>query len=328
MNFHPIRTRRLATLLALACGATSVQADTFLDANDCSPSIVISPNRLGVTYTVSNVQSVRSNHALQPGSGSSTSKGRASPATKASLLASGELVYAGRQLGIFYDPDAVEWYGFALDYTGTNPEVRLIVDRVGATPLVSPPIALVGITSAVHILVFGEFRAAGGQQTINAGADTVHHPFHHPAAYLVYLAGAPGAEFMGSGFGPEHAYAGRPSIARQDPVELVQEPATNAQLVLAPDHLGASYNAYQKSAIRANQSMIGEFPSVRARLAITAAPTEVALGDSISATARASFTPTTLGVHQLRAALTDSLGSSSTAVADVRVTRYRPHSAP
>jgi len=506
-----------------------------LSASDKAPSVQLSADGLGASFTAPGTHGVRSDVAVAPGSGWYYFEGHRECAPGAfgfglasasasldavggaddqsfGVLASGALVYAGRQLGTFDDPASVEWYGFALDYTGATPKVRLIVDRVGDTPRVSPPIALVGITGAVHVLVFGERVTSGVQQTINAGADALHHAFHYPAAYLTYLAGAPGAEFMGSGFGPEHAYAGPPRIARQDPVELVREPATNALIVLAPDRLGASYYAYQKSAVRANQPMLGEFryfetqrhvapdnfgqglinpfaaldpyccvsfdthnappsmsmnsvgsiwqnlvwqanfprendtygfavdyrgarptvycivggqlmatltlsdfitpivpmlygdpvgpvlvntinfgarpflyepesvladagidpselvrgwgdanrpsaqPNVRARLAITSAPAEVALGEPLTATALARdvdranvspfiewsdgagpargrgayfvFTPTTLGVHQVRAALTDSLGSSSTAVAEVRVVRYRPHSAP
>jgi len=38
------------------------------------------------------------------------------------------------------------------------------------------------------------------------------------------------------------------------------------------------------------------------------------------------FTPDTVGVHQLRATVTDSLGSTARAVMDVRVSLYRSHS--
>jgi hypothetical protein len=64
---------------------------------------------------------------------------------------------------------------------------------------------------------------------------------------------------MGSGFGPEHAWAGRPPAARRDPVVLVQDASTNPEIVLSKDRLGASYGAFQKSAVRSNQAMIGEF---------------------------------------------------------------------
>lgn len=64
---------------------------------------------------------------------------------------------------------------------------------------------------------------------------------------------------MGSGFGPEHAYAGRPKVDRRDPVVLVLDASTNSEIVLAKNQLGASYGAYQKSAVRCNQAMIGEF---------------------------------------------------------------------
>jgi len=516
-------------------GSYPGRGTVLLSATDKAPSVQLSTDGLGASFTAAGSHGVRSDVSVAPGSGWFYFEGHRECATGAfgfglasasasldapggaddqslGVLASGALVYAGREIGTFDDPASVEWYGFALDYSGALPRVHVIVDRVGDTPRVSPALTLTGITGPVHLLVFGERVTSGVQQTINAGADPFRHAFHYPAAYLVYLAGAPGAEFMGSGFGPEHAYDGPPRIARQDPVELVREPATNALIVLAPDHLGASYNAYQKSAVRANQPMIGEFryfetqrhvepnnfgqgvinpfaaldpyccvsfdthnappsmsmnsvgsiwqnlvwqanfprendtygfavdyrgarptvycivggqlmatltlndfitpivpmlygdpagpvlvntinfgarpflyepesvladagidptelvrgwgdanrpsahPNVRARLEITAVPGEVALGDPLSATALASdvdrsnvsrfiewsdsaspargrgahfvFTPTTLGVHELRATLTDSLGSSSAAVADVRVTRYRPHSAP
>ncbi|MEQ1895631.1 MAG: hypothetical protein ABL998_24085, partial [Planctomycetota bacterium] len=253
-----------------------------LSATDKAPSVQLSADGLGVSYTAAGTHGVRSEIAVAPGSGWFYFEGQRECAPGAfgfglasasasldaiggaddqslGVLTSGEIVYAGRQLGSFDDPDVVACYGFALDYTASTPKVRLIVARVGAEPRVSPPLALVGITGPVHILVFGEPRVTGVQQTINAGADPLHQPFHHPAAYLVHLAGAPGAEFMGSGFGPEHAYAGRPTLERQDPVVLVREPTTSSELVLARDRLGASYNAEQKSAIRANQAMIGEF---------------------------------------------------------------------
>jgi hypothetical protein len=42
-------------------------------------------------------------------------------------------------------------------------------------------------------------------------------------------------------------------------VVLVQDASTNPEIVLSKDRLGASYGAFQKSAVRSNQAMIGEF---------------------------------------------------------------------
>ena len=254
----------------------------LLSLSDRSPSVQLSADRLGAIFTAPGTHGVRTDVAVQPGSGWYSFEGHrevapgnfgfgvASPAASLDaaggsddqsfgVLATGALRYAGQTVATFADPGAVSEYGLVIDYSGANPRVHLIVDRLGDSPQVFAPIVLQGITTPVHVFVFGEPVAAGVQQTINAGADPRNRPFHYPAAYLSYLAGYPGAEFLGSGFGPEHAYAGPPRIDRQDPVVLVHDAATNAEIVLAPDGLGASYGAYQKSAVRANQTMIGEF---------------------------------------------------------------------
>ena len=254
----------------------------LLSLVDRSPSVQLDADRLGAIFTAPGYHGVRTDVSVAPGSGWSYFEGHrevapgnfgfgvasaaapldaAGGATDQSfgVLATGELRHAGQTVATFANPAAVAWYGLAIDYTGSNPKISLVVDRVGATPQVFAPVTLAAVTTPVRIHVFGEPVVTGVQQTINAGADPRGRPFHFAAAQLLYLAGYPAAEFLGSGFGPEHAWAGPPAIERADPVVLVREAGTNPEVVLASDGLGASYGAYQKSAVRCNQPMIGEF---------------------------------------------------------------------
>ena len=108
-------------------------------------------------------------------------------------------------------------------------------------------------------LVYGVSASGGFQQEINAGADPASNPFRYPAAYHLFTNGFAGAEFLGDGWGPDHAWNGPEEVTQYDPVQLESDIATGAGIQLGPEKLGVSYTIDDKMAIRANQGMIGQF---------------------------------------------------------------------
>ncbi|MFN0244050.1 MAG: hypothetical protein ACKVWV_14260 [Planctomycetota bacterium] len=253
----------------------------LLNTLDRHASVVLSGDALGAQFTAPGVHAVRSDVSIDPGSGWSYFEGQrevaiasfgfgfataSAPLDQAGgasmqsfgLNADGTLVYGGSTVATFGAPEQSEWYGLAVDYRGANPVVHAIVGSA-QHPVVLPPVTLFGIFDPIHALVYGDVAGAGVQQTINAGADPANRPFHFPAHYVLFGAGVTDAEFLGAGFGPEHAYAGRETVESVARVHLVKDAHTNAAVILAPDDLGASYVTNHKSAIRANQPMIGEF---------------------------------------------------------------------
>jgi hypothetical protein len=253
----------------------------LLDAQDKHASVVLSSDALGAAFMLPGQHAVRSDVSIDPGTGWYYFEGHrevtaanfgfgvatssealdtfgGSSMQSVGLNALGALQHAGSLVGTFNALQSSAWYGIAIDYSGAHPVVHAIVDQNG-TPFLLPPVTMIAVSVPLHIFVYGEPAAAGVQQTINAGADPKTKPFHFPAHYLLFTAGRLGAEFMGTGFGPEHAYAGREKAEQHDPVVLVKEAGTNSEMILAPDSLGASYVTNHKSAIRANTGMIGEF---------------------------------------------------------------------
>jgi hypothetical protein len=253
----------------------------LLNKVDKYPSVVLAQDDLGAAFPQPGQHAVRSDVSIDPFSGWYYFEGHREAAAgnfgfgvataaealdtfggsslqSVGLNAAGALFHGASVAGSFSAAQSSAWYGLAIDYSGAHPVVHAIVDQNG-TPFLLPPVTMFAVSEPVHIFVYGEPSVVGVQQTINAGADPKTKPFHFPAHYLLFTAGRTGAEFMGTGFGPEHAYAGREKPEQHDPVVLVKEAGTNTEMILAPDSLGVSYVTNHKSAIRANTGMIGEF---------------------------------------------------------------------
>ena len=254
----------------------------LLNSADGHPSISVSGDGLGAIFSSSGQHGIRSDVAIAPGSGWYYFEGQrlAAPgnfgfgvATATAPLdnfggatgqsfginAVGQLFFNGVQVGSFGNVSEVDTYGVAVDYSGATPVVHPIVNDTSGNSLVLGPVSLTGITVPLYIFVYGESISAGVQQTINGGHDPENAPFRHGANYHLFQAGHLGAEFLGSGWGPDHAYAAQTCLPQFDPVELVLDSSTGDGISLGPNRLGASYSIDLKMAVRANQGMIGQF---------------------------------------------------------------------
>ncbi|MEQ1893546.1 MAG: hypothetical protein ABL998_13450, partial [Planctomycetota bacterium] len=225
MSSHPHRTPALTVLLALVGGATRLQAETLLDLDDRSPSIVLRADRLGVTYTVASVQAVRSDHALEPGSGFFYFEGTRlvgdegygfGLATRAASLAAyggsdGQSLGADVSGGIWYGGDFVgsfprgpnATYGLAVDYRGLHPIVHVIAREVDGGPArVFERVVLSEITGPLHILLYGTPTTSGVQQELNPGNDLAHHAFALDPSAALDAARYRGSEGLILGWNP------------------------------------------------------------------------------------------------------------------------------
>lgn len=204
----------------------------------------------------------------------------------------GRIFYNGAQFGTFADTVLTSNYGIAINYSGANPIVYVVTEctpvritsfstpdgwSCSSTPgtpggaggagipvRVSAPITMSNVTGPLFALVYGDSATPGFIASINGGGTTAG--FSYPANYVLFNEGITGAEFMGTGFGPENTYAGRiipPTLPRvhfaRNPQSTRPWESPDMGIRLSPDLLGASYTTVQKGAIRANQGMIGEF---------------------------------------------------------------------
>ncbi len=173
------------------------------------------------------------------------------------IFTNGALYYNNAQVNSFSETATTTVYGLAVDYTGAHPIVHAIVADTSGQPAPIAPVTLTGISGDLYLFVFGQ---SGAMARIDAGNDPQRRAFTYPADYELVLDGYAGAEFMGTGWGPQHSYSGRP-VPRQfervflDPVET---PA-GAEINLGPQQLSCSYTQNLKMAIRANTGMIGQF---------------------------------------------------------------------
>ena len=178
----------------------------------------------------------------------------------------GEVLFAGAVVANLPNPGLVDTYGFAVDYSGGEPVVHILYkERYGGDYQALPAITMTGVNQALYIYAFGDNQGTTYTHSLNAGEDRDHNPFRYAADYVLFEQGFASAEFMATGWGADHAYAGRESMPVQDEVYFVRDEGTNRLLTMSDDKLGVSYGETQKSAIIANQGMIGEFRYWEAR---------------------------------------------------------------
>jgi len=253
-----------------------------LSAVDRHPSVLLSAAGTQVEYTEAGPRGVRSDIAALPGTGwhyvecerllstgsfgfglataaESLSVAGGASAQSLSVDAGGTVRYGGAVVANFQNPAMVRFYGVALDTTVSPAVAHVLVGKETGAPEVLGPIALTGAAGPLFVHVWGDMAGLGPVQRIQGDGGPEAPAFRFAAAYELYLKGALGAEFLGTGFGPAHSWQGRPTLPEVGEVRLVKDAGTNAGLVLGPDGRSTSYTAVQKSAIRANQAMVGEF---------------------------------------------------------------------
>jgi hypothetical protein len=261
-------------------GPTGTQ---LTDVNAYS-SINLSADNLGVTFSDNTIRSVNSTITISPesgwfyyeghretdigtygfgiGSASATlDAGAGSDLLSVGITTDGRILYNNNQVQDFSTSvsDNNEYYGIAVDYSGTYPIVYGIVTSTEGYPLMLNPVSLTDVNDDVNIMVFGEQGTGELQASINAGDNPENTPFHYPAHYQLFTAGYTGAEFLGSGWGSLHTYTGVETITEVAEVRLQLDSSSGAGITLSPDGLSATYDIDEKMAVRANQSMIGEF---------------------------------------------------------------------
>mgnify|MGYP003855750369 CR=1 FL=1 len=247
-------------------------------------SVTLSADNLGVTFSDNTIRSVSSTITVSPGSGwfyyeghretdvgtfgfgigsatASLDTGAGSDLLSVGITTDGRVLYNNNQVQDFSASISTnnEYYGVAVDYSGSYPIVYGIVTSTEDYPMILNPVSLTNVSDDVNIMVFGEQGTGALQASINAGDNPENTPFHYPAHYELFSAGYTGAELLGSGWGSLHTYTGIETVAEAAEVRLQLDSASGAGITLAADGLSASYDIDQKMAVRANQGMIGEF---------------------------------------------------------------------
>ncbi|MFT6905589.1 MAG: hypothetical protein ACJAS1_002246, partial [Oleiphilaceae bacterium] len=247
-------------------------------------SVILSADNLGVTFSDNVIRSVSSTISVSPGSGwfyyegyretdigtygfgigsetASLNTGAGSDLLSVGITTDGRVVYNNNLAQDFSASVATsnEYYGVAVDYSGSYPIVYGIVTSTEGHPLLLNPVSLTNVSDDVNIMVFGEQGTGALQASINAGDNPENTPFHYPAHYELFSAGYIGAEFLGSGWGSLHTYTGIETVTEVAEVRLQLDSSSGAGITLSADSLSATYDLDQKMAVRANQGMIGEF---------------------------------------------------------------------
>ncbi|QTD51194.1 PKD domain-containing protein [Sulfidibacter corallicola] len=261
----------------------------LLSTSDKHPSVTLGADRLRVRFGDASPRAVRSEIAVSPGSGWSYFEGRrlaglgnygfavatrqapldaegGSDDQSVAWVTTGSFRYDGGEVGHFRDSTIVtpaqnQVYSLAVDYTGLNPVVYGFVGNENLEWEIMPAVTMSSVTGPVYIMVWGASVTSGDQAAINGGDTQLgYRNFHHPGHYVLFTeAFQAGAEFMGTGWGSEHAYAGRERPLSFERVFMQQDHTTGAGIFVSPGGLTISYSVDHKEAIRTNQGMIGEF---------------------------------------------------------------------
>ena len=258
-------------------------AETRLNSADKFTTVSVDSSGLFATFTESNARAVRSTEAISAGSGwfyieahrelvagdygigvasvnSTLSASAGSDSSSVGLTTDGRVLYNGITQQTYSQIASNEFYGLAVDYTGSTPVIYPIITGSDGFELLLNPVSLLDVTGDLYVVAFGSGAAGSTAQiSINAGDDPSNAPFHYPANYLMFNAGYAGAEFMGTGWGAVHTYNGRPTAKQFSVAQLELDGTQGSGITLSPDNLSAAYEFDEKMAIRANQGMIGEF---------------------------------------------------------------------
>ncbi|MEM9190374.1 MAG: hypothetical protein AAGF12_14410 [Myxococcota bacterium] len=294
-----------------------------------SPEMELTADRTGMEVVTGFYASVRSDTAVMPGSGMFYFEGqRTTPlfgeisvgvATAAHPLGTiagtnAESVAVETGGSIFYNGSFIdsfprtenEYYGIVVDYRGVNPIVHVLIraenpttfaieERVHATVTMT-------VTTPLYILIAGRRRAVGPQAFMNPGNDTTNFPFHYDPVALLNAASLAGSALT-LGWGQTRALP-----ANAPPVIMPSAPTSIA--------LGASVTvtatAFDPEDGTVTDNIFWE------NLATPYGDRTTGAGGSFT------LTPNALGIHPLRASVTDSGGETTQVVIDVSVTGTLP----
>ena len=184
-----------------------------LSPTDKDPSISITADRFGAFFSAGAThRAIRSEQAIQPGSGFYYYEGRREVAVgdmgfgvataSASLTNFGG--FTDQSIGInalgfvFYNNinqlgsanssiTGTDTFGIAVDYRGVNPVAYLIA---GNTLIFTQ--VMDQVTAPLHILVYGHENTTGVQQTINTAIDLISNPFIYDVRSILSSAGITG----------------------------------------------------------------------------------------------------------------------------------------
>jgi len=270
--------------LAASDGAHALDHDvttTRLDVADVDSTVEISRDRLTATFTGPDVRSVRSTVSISPESGwyyfegqrlqgvgdygigvatrrAHLQQGPGADTQSIGLTSNGKVLVEGK-VERLTQTESTEYYGIAVDYTGTSPVVHLLItDRDGHCQVI-PGFELSDVFDDLFIVAFGRTDGDRASIKINAGDDLQNTPFHYPAHYEIFNLGYEGAEFLGSGWGTRNRYRGVEAVGQLTEVKFVLDADSGEGITLSDDGLAARYSIDKKMGVRANQGMIGEF---------------------------------------------------------------------
>jgi hypothetical protein len=286
-----------------------------LSATDRAATITLDAPRLGVTFSENAQRGVRSDTAIQPGSGFfyfegerltfSGDYGFAVATTAASLDAAAgnnaQSLAASALGNVRFNNATVatfqrfnNFYGFAVDYRGANPIVHVI-----AAPVQNGPGALIssttmtGVTGPVYILVYGLRVSATTQQRVNTGLDLTATPFRYDARGILTAAGRAGSALTLRWEGVPPGANRRATVTASGPTSAlgVGQPVTLSATATDPEDGDLTANITWRDAAGA------------------------ALGSGPTYT----FTTANVGEFTYRAEVRDSRGSPASASVTVRV---------
>lgn len=193
--------------------------------------------------------------------------------------------------------------GFVVDYRGAHPVVHVIADEWGEPALVHTH-TLADVDGAVHAMVAGQRRKVGVELRANFGADITHHPFVYDPAAVLHDAGLSEAPLQ-LGMGTSGTW--HPNAAPDLVVSADRDVALGTAITVTASATDAEDG--DLGALIVWENMAEAYRSDARALATG----EVA-----------TYTPTQLGTHPLRATVVDSRGQRSQAIVRVHVTGTLP----
>ena len=294
------------------------------------PETELTEDRLGVEIIETDRAGIRSDRALQPGSGMFYFEGK----RLTSLL--GEMhfgvVTASHALDAPPGNDAqsvgvdtrgsISWngafqesfraaethdYGFVVDYRNASPVVHVIVqatdpDTREVRERIAYSASLATVTEPVYVFVSGQRRQVGPQARVNVGNDLTNVPFHYDVEAILEGAEMAATELV-LGWGQERF------------PEINEAPVLSAsESVTVP--AGTVVNLSASAADAEDGTLTEDIAWVDAATPYATRTEE--LGGTFE------FTPTTLGIHPVQLSVTDAHGQVARATIDVTVTGTLP----
>ena len=282
--------------------------------------VVLSEDRLAAHHPSLGTGGVRSERAVEPGSGifyfegilgdralrteyrvgvaTSTVPLESSPGETDQALAviTDGAIRSGGPLPNRVD-ESTDHFGMVVDYSGPNPRVH-VIGLVQGVPDVALSRTLTEVTEPLYIMLSGQRRALGPEMRINPGNDTVNFPFYYDPESILAEAGIALPAPLTLGWGQ----------TRAAPVNATPTVGVGAaQTIDLGDPVSVSASASDAEDGDLTASVLWED---------LATP----YGDRTSSTGGDwTFVPEEPGLHPLRATVVDSIGQRAEAVVEVTV---------